>query len=560
MSYSVILDEKTDINDLRFQPFSAERWERYPFAGEEKLEWYRSAKYGLFLHVGINSLGMVDISWPRHTHVKPDVGTGSIPDEVYDGWAKQFTFEKFCAEEWAQLAVDGGMRYVVIIAKHHDGFHMWDTEFSSYKITNTPFKRDYLKELIDAFRQAGLKIGLYYSQRDWVHPDYQPIDLEKVNLLDHPPFYEMKRGEKYVVPPKHKKYISYMHDTVLELMTKYGKIDILYWDADYCGEMFVEEMWNSECLEQKVRELWPDILINNRASCPGDFDTPETFVGFFQNTRCWETCMPLGAAWSYNGESPKSYETVLRQLVCSVCGDGNYLLSIGAMPEGNLASTDMERICEIGCWLKTYGDSIYNTRGGPWKTGEWGGSCYRGNTVYLHIFDRDAIKESIFSLLDNKIIQVKSLTGEIPELIILEAGFQIKIAEENQNGGDCILELTLENPVDAALVPFFSQSVDRKAYDEGQIFADSPKTVEIDNTVFLSAILLESEETGMIRIDISEEGTEWESVYEGKISNKEEITVKRYEAGAYINGRSCRMVRISSGISAMYQIFTAARE
>lgn len=166
-----------------------------------------------------------------------------------------FVFPKFNAKEWANIAKQSGFKYVVIIAKHHDGFHMWDTAYSDYKITNSPFSRDYLKELIDAFRSAGLKIGVYYSKRDWTHPDYEPVPTQDAVAIKTPSHFKMKDGKQWYLTEKHKRYQEYMFNT--------------------------------------VRELQPHIIINNRAGLPGDYDTPEGHTGFFQNTRMWETCMPL---------------------------------------------------------------------------------------------------------------------------------------------------------------------------------------------------------------------------------------------------------------------------
>ena len=177
--------------------FSSEEWEAYPFAKEEDLRWFKDAKFGLFLHVGIAAMGMVDISWSRSTHKLPDPESwaGGIADEVYDGWAREIAFPAFDAKSWARLARESGFRYVVIITKHHDGFHMWDTAYSEYKITDSPFGRDYLRELVDAFRAEGLKIGLYYSQRDWTHPDYEPVPVEDAERITEAPYFKMKNGK-----------------------------------------------------------------------------------------------------------------------------------------------------------------------------------------------------------------------------------------------------------------------------------------------------------------------------------------------------------------------------
>lgn len=180
MSYSLKQSEfVSEKQGSQYNYFSDEEWNSYLFAKQEDSKWFHDAKYGLFLHVEISAIGMVDISWSRKTHKLPDPPSGfkSVPDEKYDSWAKKLAFPKFNAKEWASIAKENGFKYVVIITKHHDGFHMWDTAYSDHKITNSPFGRDYLKELIDAFREAGLKIGVYYSKRDWTHPPIMSLCL-----------------------------------------------------------------------------------------------------------------------------------------------------------------------------------------------------------------------------------------------------------------------------------------------------------------------------------------------------------------------------------------------
>jgi hypothetical protein len=176
-----------------------------------------------------------------------------------------------------------------------------------------------------------------------------------------------------------------MHKAVKELMTNYGTIDIFWWDADYYNGMFTKEMWDSEVIEKEIRRLQPHIIINNRAGLPGDYDTPECKIGTFRTRRPWETCMPLTSSWAWSDTPVKPFAEVLGYLVQCVCGDGNFLLSIGAMADGRFAPNETERIGELGAWMKKYGESIYGTRGGPYKPEAWGGSCYRGEAVYLHV-------------------------------------------------------------------------------------------------------------------------------------------------------------------------------
>ena len=336
MPYSILEGERPQARPHHlYHVFSRAEWERYPFAAPEDVRWFREAKLGLFLHVGLSAMGGVDLSWPRHTHKPPDGGAGPVLDEVYDHWAEELALPAFDARAWVRMAREAGMRYIVIVAKHHDGFHMWDTAFSDYKITNAPFGRDYLRELVDACHEAGMRVGIYYSQRDWKHPDYEPVPPELAARANGQRFC-WPQGEELRVTPRHQRYIEYLRATVHELMTRYGRIDILWWDAAWWGGMFLAGMWDAENVEKEARAAQPHLLINDRASLPGDFDTPEGSVGFFQSHRPWETCMPLGKAWAWTGEDVKSFSEILRQCVQCVCGDGNYLLSVGCMPNGDL--------------------------------------------------------------------------------------------------------------------------------------------------------------------------------------------------------------------------------
>ena len=424
--------------------FSSEEWEAYPFAKEEDLRWFKDAKFGLFLHVGIAAMGMVDISWSRSTHKLPDPESwnGGIADEVYDGWAKQIAFPAFDAKSWARLARESGFRYVVIITKHHDGFHMWDTAYSDYKITNSPFGRDYLRELVDAFRAEGLKIGLYYSQRDWTHPDYEPVPVEDAERITEAPYFKMKNGKDWYLTEKHQRYQRYMYDTVRELMTDYGKIDVLWWDADRCCGMYTAEMWNTGEVEAMVRQLQPHIIINNRGSLPGDFDTPEGHTGFFQNTRPWECCMPLGPVWAYSPEPPKSFATILSQLINCAGGSGNYLLSIGCKPDGSIADTDAQRMLEMGQWLSRYGESVYDTAGGIWKPTADYAACCRGNTVYLHILKNGDEVELSLPLERNQLVSFACMTEEAVRIRVAEGKLSVGVRGKTAECVDTIIKLT----------------------------------------------------------------------------------------------------------------------
>ncbi|MHC4336955.1 MAG: alpha-L-fucosidase, partial [Planctomycetota bacterium] len=207
---------------------------------------------------------------------------------------------KFNAKEWVQLAKDAGMKYLVFTTKHHDGFCMFDSTLTDYKITKSSFRRNIVKELADACHQGGLKLGFYYSQPDWHHPDYRTKN--------------------------HARYIKYLHGQLKELCTRYGRVDIIFFD----GLGGKAEDWDSEKLFKIVRRLQPHVIINDRAGLPGDYRTPENRVGFFQSDRPWETNATLGQQWAWKtNDKLRSLKECIHMLVTCATGDGNFLLNVG---------------------------------------------------------------------------------------------------------------------------------------------------------------------------------------------------------------------------------------
>ncbi len=370
-----------------YHEFSQAAWDSYVRASEESVRRFRDARYGLFIHYGLSSFKGADLSWSRRTHAFPDPGQGTIPDAEYDGFAERFRMERFDSTAWVRMARQAGMKYIVVVAKHHDGFHMWDTAHSDFKISNAPFGRDYLAELAAACRRERMPLGVYYSQRDWHHPDYQPLDPAVAGPSAEPPYWRLIRNVSRRAGPRHEAYIRYLHRTVRELLTGYGRIDFLWWDALWWGGMYHADMWRSAEIEREARRLQPGILINNRAGLPGDYDTPEQRLGMFQAYRPWESCISLGPHWAWSPGEVKSKREIVRLLVGTASGDGNLLISTGARADGSFDPTHVRRLLDVGDWLRTYGFTIYGTRGGPWKPGVWGGSTQAEGLAYLHVLE-----------------------------------------------------------------------------------------------------------------------------------------------------------------------------
>jgi alpha-L-fucosidase len=388
----------------------------YLTAAPEDMAWWREARFGLFIHWGPVSLKGTEIGWSRGGPRRGIGGTGEIPLEVYDNLYKEFNPTKFDARQWVAIAKDAGMKYLVFTSKHHDGFSEFDSKLTDYKITNSPFKRDVVKELADACHEAGLRVGWYYSPVDWHHPDYRTAT--------------------------HAKYIEYLHGQIRELLSNYGKIDIMWFDS--LGGSAKD--WGSEDLFRMIRTLQPHIVINDRAGLRADHDTPEQTIGRYQTNRAWESCITICNQWAWKpNDQMKSLKECIQTLVRCAGGDGNLLFNVGPMPTGEIEPRQVERLNQMGQWLARYGESIYGTRGGPFRPGAWGAATCKGNTVYLHVmkWDDGAVR---LPALDRKIVSSSVLTGGKVEVRATDEGIDLAVPPADRQELDTLVALTLDGP------------------------------------------------------------------------------------------------------------------
>ncbi len=388
-----------------------EEWDKSNFASEVDMQWYKEARYGMYIHFGLGTYKNRELSWGMADGVAPDVSKGAYSRSEWTSWPSFLKLEKFSKEELADIIRKSGMKYVVVVAKHHDGFHFYDTQYSDFKVTNTPYGKDFVREVIEACRMANVKVGIYFSQRDWHHPDYEPIDTTTIDRIATAPYFKTKKGKTIKAGEKHAKYIEYMFNTVRELCTNYGKIDMFNFDAAYWNGMFTADMWDAERLTRMIRELQPGIIINNRASLPGDYDSPEQRIGMYQDHRMWETCMCLCDTWAYSPTRVKTPLEIFQHIQSTAVGNGNLLLSWGMKWNGEWDKKQKESLIEVGNPLEVYGESIYGTHGGPWLPSNWGGSTFNKDKVYLHVFQREDII-SLPKLSDISIVQSRVLTGQ----------------------------------------------------------------------------------------------------------------------------------------------------
>jgi len=319
-----------------------------------RMKWWHAAKFGMFIHWGLYSV-IGQHEWAMEIE--------GIPVAQYQELAKHFTPKPHAARDWAKLAKQAGQKYMVMTTKHHEGFCQFDTKLTNYCAPKQACGRDLVAEFVEAVRSEGLRVGFYYSLMDWHHPDGARCATDAA---------------------ARQRFVEYTHGLVRELMTQYGKIDILWYDVDW---PLNPQQWESEKMNRMVFELQPDIIVNNRNGLPGDFSTPEQEIGSARAGRAWETCMTMNDSWGFqkaddNWKSPKN---VLRDLIACAKGGGNYLLNIGPRPDGSIPEESLRILSEVGRWMDKNGPTIYESEPchAGWHT--YADYTRKGNTLYIHI-------------------------------------------------------------------------------------------------------------------------------------------------------------------------------
>lgn len=358
---------------------------------EDRMAWWQEARFGLFIHWGLYAIPAGQ--WDKHDHHGEWIReTAQIPLETYDQFLPRFNPVEFDATAWVRAAKAAGMRYIVITSKHHDGFALFDSQVSDFDVMATPFKRDIMRELADAARAEGLKIGWYHSIMDWHHPDYLP--RRHWELAQRP-----ADGADFA------RFEAYLHAQVTELLTNYGPIDVMWFDGEW------EDTWTEDHgrrLEALVRRLQPHTIINNRVgkarggmgglNVPGraplgDFATPEQEVPEHGLPGVhWESCITMNQHWGFNqaDDNYKSPRELIRMLVDIASKGGNLLLNIGPTAEGTFPEPSLDRLQAIGRWMDVNSQSIYGTSMSPFGELPFGrctAQVGESSTLYLHVFD-----------------------------------------------------------------------------------------------------------------------------------------------------------------------------
>ncbi|MEJ5170740.1 MAG: alpha-L-fucosidase [Fimbriimonadales bacterium] len=344
-----------------------------PNTGETEAEfaartaWWRDAKFGMFIHWGVYAVP-ADGEWHLSTHKM------QVAD--YEKFAPQFNPVKYDPDRWVRLAKAAGMKYIVITSKHHDGFAMWDTKLSDWSIIRrTPFQRDPLKELAAACRKHGIVLCFYHSIMDWHHPDYLPRRPWEAET-------------RPAAGADLNRYIDFMKGQLTELLTNYGRIGGIWFDGGW--EHSAEQLRAKEVVAM-IRKLQPWVLINDRINLPEDYSTPEQTIpaGAMPGGRLWETCMTMNDNWGYSRRDNnwKSTQDLVRKLCDIASKGGNFLLNVGPTELGEIPQPSVERLEQVGRWMKVNGPAIYGTSKSPLGKLPFEGRVTRkGTTLYVHAF------------------------------------------------------------------------------------------------------------------------------------------------------------------------------
>jgi len=392
---------------------------------EKRMAWYTEARFGMFIHWGLYAIPARG-EWVRSTE--------RIPKEEYMKYFEEFDPVDFDPKKWARTAKEAGMKYVVLTAKHHDGFCLFDSQYTEFKSTNTRCGRDLVKEYVEAVRAEGLKVGLYFSLLDWYHEDYPHY---------HDAHHPMRDDHAYENSGRNfDRYLEYLHNQVREICTNYGKIDVLWFDFSY-GEgpdALRGEAWRASELVEMVRTLQPGVIIDNRLEVSGegfgslwegnptpyhgDFVSPEQIIppnGLLDkngNDLVWEACVTMNNNWGYcqNDRFFKPSSMLIKKLVECVSKGGNLLLNVGPDAKGNISPQSMAILSDIGDWMKLNSKSIYGCGKAGMEKPDMGRITRKGNKLYYHLFENTVGCMPLIGLRGEEVKEIRWLaTGaEVP--------------------------------------------------------------------------------------------------------------------------------------------------
>jgi alpha-L-fucosidase len=419
-------------------------------AEEERTAWFRSAKFGMFIHWGPYSLASVEASWPI---MRPD--HWNITEAEYRALPARFNPAKWDPDHFIDLARVAGQQYMVFTTKHHDGFCMFDSSFTDYKITKTPYGKDIVKQLSDACARRSMPLGFYYSPPDLHHPGFRDTSrLAKENWHGQP--------ER----PEWSSYLDYMRLQLTELLTSYGEVKLIWFDG-----LDHQEKYDGQRTIDLIRKLQPATLVNDRLGLTADYVTPEQFipkaiptkdvhmrgadasiqkefrsgVPSAANFQLWETCMTINHTWAYNANDHdyKSSRDLIRGLVEVASRGGNFLLNVGPQPDGTIQNEFQERLAAIGTWVTINGDAIYGSTFGPVQGEQAFRTTSKGNKLFLHVFDWPSQPLTVAGI-KSKVLSVRLLADNRPVAFQqTEAGIRLELPPQAPDKDVSVIALNL---------------------------------------------------------------------------------------------------------------------
>lgn len=402
------------------------------------LSWFQKAGLGLFIHWDQASQQGVEISWPM-------AGLPGLVEEMhaaeYQSSADSFNPVRWNASEVARLARSCGAQYIVFTARHHAGYSMFHTKHSDFSIEHSPFHADLTRQIIEAARTEGLRIGIYYSLLDWNHPDYPALqDSDKPYPSEHscpnPEESQFRRPS----PEAWHRFLEYVRGQLTELLTNYGPIDILWFDGQW--ERTASE-WQAAELRTYIASLQPDLIVNDRLPGQGDYQTPEQDFPSVALPGPWELCLTMNESWGWRPTDTnyKSARLLARNLIDTVSRGGNLLLNLSPTGDGSLPDIQVARLKELGEWLQTHGESVIGVRPAPATLDFYGPATTRQNRLYLHLV-ADPIESIIVRNVPVHRVREVTLLGTNEPLVFDRPRQHVGV----QTDGEQLGQLTIDAP------------------------------------------------------------------------------------------------------------------
>lgn len=366
-----------------------------------RMKWWHEAKFGMFIHYGLYSI-IGHQEWVMESE--------GIPIPEYERLAAQFMPKPGAAREWARLAKRAGQKYMVLTTKHHEGFCLWDTVTTDYNAAKQGAKRDVVREFVEAARAEGLGVGLYFSLMDWHHPDGARCKDD---------------------PAARERFVAYTHAQIRELLSNYGKIDILWYDVDW---PLTPEQWRADAMNRMVFDLQPDIIVNNRNGLDGDFATPEHRITAAE--RAWESCATMNYGWGYQrtDEEWKPARRIVNDLTLCVQQGGNYLLNIGPGADGSVPGASVETLEEVGAWLRTNGAAIYDADGrAAGAFGNYTNFTKAKDKLYVHVYfwpSKSPAAATLDVLRPETVVAVGGVRTKILSARLLKTGQPVQFTQD----------------------------------------------------------------------------------------------------------------------------------